>query len=158
MNKALHERLIAYMNRKNWWHVPPIDPGAYRKRGKFYSVSFAAAQFWGRPLNEPERVEISKPLVGDEKRIAKILGIPPQHDGMTLEQIAAHDARWRNAALKKGFDAIVLMAPMTFAKWKMTGKIPRSLELNVLEVTESGSGQNEGARTVRPKQQSLSRL
>jgi hypothetical protein len=134
MNKSPYEMLVAHVNRKNWWHVPPVDPAAYMKRGKFYSVSFAAAEFWGRPLNEPERVKISKPLIGDEKGIAKVLGIPPQHDGMTLEQIAEHDAKWRNAALKKGFDAIVLMSPKCFAEWKITGRIPRSLELNVLNV------------------------
>ena len=137
MNKALDERLIAYVNRKNWWHVLPVDPDAYRKRGKFYSASFAAAEFWGRPLDEPERVTIKKPLIGDEKHIAKVLGIPPQNEGMGLETIAEHDALWRNAALKKGFDAIVLMAPVTFAEWKKNGKIPRSLELNVLQVSGS---------------------
>ena len=142
MKNKFYLKLVAHVNRKNWWHVPPVAPDAYKKRGKFFSVSYAAAEFWGRPLNEPERVTVSKPLVGDEKRIAKVLGIPPQDDGMTLEQIAAHDARWRNAALKKGFDAIVLMAPMTFAKWKMTGKIPRSLELNILGVSDS-SGREE---------------
>src|SRR6266704_1811750 len=127
MNSAL-EKLIAHVNRKQWWHVPPVDPDAYKKRGKFFSVSFAAAEFWGRPLDEPERVTISKPLVGDEKGIAKVLGIPPQHDGMSLDQIAAHDARWRKAA----------------------GKIPRSLELNILEVSESQGGQNDSSRALRP--------
>jgi hypothetical protein len=138
MKKALCDRLVAHVNRKNWWHVPPVDPNAYNKRGKFFSVSFAAAEFWGRPLDEPERVAISKPLVGDEKRIAKVLSIPPQQDGMTLKQIATHDAKWRNAALKKGFDAIVLMSPKCFAEWKTTGKIPRSLELNILNVSTAG--------------------
>jgi len=138
MKKALYERLVAHVNRKQWWHVPPVDPDAYKKRGKFYSVSFAAAEFGGRPLDEPEKVTISKPLVGDEKRIASVLGIPPQRDGMTLEQIAKHDALWKNAALKKGFDAIVLMSPKCFAEWKSVGKIPRSIELNVLEVNVSG--------------------
>jgi hypothetical protein len=130
-------KLIAYVNRKRGWHIPPVDPDAYKKRGKFFSVSFAAAEFWGRPLDEPEKVTISQPLVGDEKTIAKVLGIPPQREGMTLKQIATHDAKWRNAELKKGFDAIVLMAPVTFAEWKKSGKIPRSLELNVLRVSES---------------------
>jgi hypothetical protein len=133
MRKEFYDKLVAYVNRKNWWHVPPVDPDAYKKRGKFYSVSFAAAEFWGRPLDEPERVAISKPLIGDEKRIAKTLGIPPQHDDMTLKQIAAHDAKWRNAAMKKGFDSIVLMAPKRFVRWKAVGKIPPSLELNVLD-------------------------
>jgi hypothetical protein len=137
MKKDSYERLIAHVNRKQWWHVPPVDPDAYKKRGKFYSVSFAAAEFWGRPLDEPERVTIKKPLIGDEKHIAKVLGIPPQYEGMGLEKIAEHDALWRNAALKKGFDAIVLMAPVTFAEWKKSGKISRSLELNVLQVNES---------------------
>jgi hypothetical protein len=138
MNKARHERLIAHLNRKNWWHVPPIDPGAYKKRGKFLASSYEAAEFYGRPLNEPHKVAISKPLVGDEKRIARVLRIPPQYEGMTLKEIAAHDAKWRNAALKKGFDAIVLMAPTTFSKWKMTGKIPRSIELNILKFSQTG--------------------
>ena len=151
MKKALYDKLVARVNRKNWWHVPPVDPDAYKKRGKFFSVSFAAAEFWGRPLDEPERVTISKPLVGDEKRIAKILGIPPQHDDMTLKQIAAHDAKWRNAALKKGFDAIVLMSPKCFAEWKTSGKIPRSLELNILNVTTNQQGgRNDSPRAIRP--------
>lgn len=133
MKSGLYERLVAHLNRKNWWHVPPVDTDAYKKRGKFFASSFEAAEFYGRPLDEPQKVLIAKPLVGDEKRIARVLGIPPQHEGMTLEQIAAHDARWRNAALRKGYDAIVLMAPKCFLEWKSNGKIPRSLELNVLK-------------------------
>ena len=117
MKKAFYERLVAHVNRKQWWHVPPVDPDAYNKRGKFYSVSFAAAEFWGRPLDDPERAKIAKPLVGDDETLARVLGIPPQHDGMSLKRIATHDAKWRNAALKKGFDAIVLMSPKCFGEW-----------------------------------------
>ncbi len=136
MNKSL-EKLIAHVNRKQWWHVPPVDPHAYKKRGKFFASSFAEAEFYGRPLDEPERVTIAQPVVGDEKTIAKALGVPPQHQGMTLEQIAAHDALWSNTALKKGFDSIVLMSPKHFRVWKRTGTIPRSIELNILKVNES---------------------
>ena len=140
MNKALYDKLVAHVNRKSWWHLPPMDPNAYAKRGKFLASTYAEAAFYGifgagKPLEQ--RATIAKPLVGDEKGIASVLGIPPQYDGMTLEQMAAHDAKWRNAALKKGFDAIVLMAPVAFAEWKKSGKIPRSLELNVLQVSES---------------------
>jgi hypothetical protein len=135
MSKSFQDKLVAHVNRKKWWHVPPAEPDAYAKRGKFLASSFADAEFYGRPLNEPEGVAISKPLVGDEKQIAKVLGIPPQRAGMSLKQIAAHDAKWRNAALKKGFDAILLMAPKCFTEWKATGKIPRSLELNILNVS-----------------------
>jgi hypothetical protein len=132
------EKMVKHVNRKKWWHVPPTDPNAYSKRGKFLASSFAEAEFWGRPLDEPENVTIAKPLVGDERAISKALGVPPQQGDMTLEQIAAHDAVWRNVALKKGFDSIVLMTTKGFSEFKATGKIPRSLELNILRVTDKG--------------------
>jgi hypothetical protein len=146
MSKVLYDKLIAYVNRKSWWHLPPMDPKAYAKRGKFLASTYDEAAFYGvfgagKPLEQ--RVTIAKPLVGDEKRIARILGIPPQYEGMSIEQMAAHDAKWRNAALKKGFDAILLMSPMCYTKWKTLGKIPRSLELNVLEVGGDSSRKTE---------------
>lgn len=126
------ERIVAHVNRKKWWHVPPQDPAAYKKRGKFLASSFNEAEFYGRPLDVPERVMIARPLVGDERTIARVLGIPPQREGMSLEEIAEHDARWKIAALAKGFDSIVLMSPTAFAKFKTDGTPPRSLELNIL--------------------------
>ncbi len=125
-------RIVAHVNRKKWWHVPPRDAAAHKKRGKFLASSFREAEFYGRPLDIPERVTIARPLVGDEPTIARVLGIPPQNQSMSLEQIAAHDAAWRKAALAKGFDSIVLMSPTAFAKFKCDGKPPRSLELNIL--------------------------
>jgi hypothetical protein len=53
---------------------------------------------------------------------------------MTLKQIAAHDALWRNAALKRAFDSILLMAPKRFVEFKTTGKIPHAVEFNLLRV------------------------
>ena len=132
MKTEPYQRIIAHVNRKLWWHVPPLDPDAYKKRGKFLASNFGEAEFYGRPLDEPQRVTVSRPLVGDEKRIAYVLGIPPQREGMTYKQIAAHDAKWRNVALTKGHDAILLMAPGSFREWRLTGKVPRSLELNIL--------------------------
>jgi hypothetical protein len=126
------KEIIAHVNRREWWHVPPHDPMAYRKRGKFFASSFRDAEFYGRPLDTPQHVVIGKPLVGDERAIAKVLGIPPQHEDMSLEEIAAHDVLWRNAALAKGFDSIVLMTPKAFVRLTTDGKLPRSLELNVL--------------------------
>lgn len=130
--KSVAEKIIAHVNRKAWWHVPPQDPMAYSKRGKFFASSFSEAEFYGRPLDEPQRVVIANPLVGDEQAIAKVLGVPPQHEGMSLEEITAHDVLWRNAALAKGFDAIVLVTPKAFARLTSDGKLPRSLELNLL--------------------------
>src|SRR5690242_5715983 len=71
-NSARYERLIAFVNRKNWWHVPPVDPDAYRKRGKFLASTFEEAEFYGRPLDEPQRVVVTKPLIGDEQRISRV--------------------------------------------------------------------------------------
>jgi hypothetical protein len=134
MKRTFYQRIIEHVNRKSWWHVPPQDASAYAKRGKFFASSFAQAEFYGRPLDEPQQVVIERPLVGDERAIARKLGIPAQREGMTLEEIARHDARWRKAALAKGFDSIVLMAPAAFISFKNTGKLPRSLELNLLHV------------------------
>jgi hypothetical protein len=134
VKKVPSRKLIDHINRKHWWHVPPVDPDAYMKRGMFFASSFGEAEFYGRPLNEPGKVAVSKPLVGDERTIARVLRIPLQHDGMTLAEIAAQDGRWRKAALKNGYDAILLMTPKGYAKWKTDGKLPRSLELNILTV------------------------
>ena len=125
--------LVAHVNRKKWWHVPPLDPAAYNKRGKFFASSFEEAEFYGRPLDIPQRVVIAKPLIGDEPAIARVLGIRQQREGMSIEDIAEHDALWRTAALAKGFDSIVLMTPKAFSVFKTSGKLPRSLELNVLQ-------------------------
>jgi len=54
----LMQRFIARINRKDWWHVPPRDPSAYKKRGQFFASSFREAEFWGRPLDEPQRVRV----------------------------------------------------------------------------------------------------
>src|ERR1035441_100482 len=60
------EKLIARINRKDWWHVPPSDPKAYQKRGMFLASTFREAEFWGRPLDTPIRVKVVKPIIGDE--------------------------------------------------------------------------------------------
>ena len=51
--------LIARINRKDWWHVPPSDPNAYEQRGMFLASTFREAEFWGRPLDTPIRRSIS---------------------------------------------------------------------------------------------------
>lgn len=87
---------------------------------------------------------ISKPLVGDEKRIAMVPGIPSPCEGVNLEQIAAHEEKWRNAAFRKGCDSIPLLSPKCYTEWKSIGKIPRSLELNILNVSVDGGDSLSG--------------
>ena len=53
---------------------------------------------------------------------------------MTLNKIALHDVAWRKAAVAKGYDSIVLMSKKGFVTLRVSGKIPRSIELNILDV------------------------
>jgi len=39
------EKLVKHFNRKDWWHVPPVDAEAYQKRGKFLASTSAEAEF-----------------------------------------------------------------------------------------------------------------
>jgi hypothetical protein len=135
LSVKLYQKVVAHINRKSWWHVTPVDPNAYKKRGKFLASSFAEAEFWGKPLREALRVNVAAPLVGDEATIErKLFGKRVSTEGMTIEQRFALDARMKNVAAAKGFDSILLMAPSTYARFKSTGKIPRSLELNIHQV------------------------
>jgi hypothetical protein len=147
MKKALYDRLVAHVNRKQWWHVPPVDPDAYKKRGKFLSSTYGRAEFWGRPLDEPQKVKVSRPLIGDEATIERTLfGRLVSDEDISVPERFALDAKMKKVALAKGYDAILLMSPMCFAEWKRTGKIPRSLELNILDVSVSGGSQQTGEK------------
>jgi hypothetical protein len=61
------------------------------------------------------------------------------------------DAKLKKAAEKKGYDAIVLLSPSGYAKLIAEGKIPLSIELNLLAgpeatVAESISGRGSLGR------------
>jgi hypothetical protein len=129
----LQEKVVRHINRKRWWHVPPRDPTAYRKRGQFLASSFAEAEFWGRPLNEAQRVKVARPLVGDEELIERnLFGRILSSGDITMEKRWALDARMKKEALRQGYDSIVLMSAKAFAAFKKHGKVPRRIELNVL--------------------------
>ena len=137
IKKEFLQRIISHINRKAWWHVPPLDPEAYQKRGKFLASSFAEAEFYGRPLDEPERPQVIKPLVGSERAVCRVLfgkfiHFPSDGDKDILKKRFTLDARIKNNALVQGYDSIVIMHPKRYTEFKRTGKIPRMLELNVL--------------------------
>jgi hypothetical protein len=136
MAKLLYiEKLVAHVNRKEWWHVPPRTRSAYSERGKFFASSFREAEFWGRPLDEPQRVAVSTPLAGDERTIEiKLFGRPTSHEDLSMEQRWRLDARMKDVALRKGYDSILLMTTKAFDEFKACGKLPRSMELNILRV------------------------
>lgn len=133
---SFFEKLVAHINRKDWWHVPPQDPAAYRKRGKFLASSFREAEFWGRPLDQPLRVIVKRPLVGDEDTIEKeLFGRRISRDDIGVEKRWNLDAKMKEAALAKGYDSILLMTGKAYAQFKSRGKLPRSMELNLLMST-----------------------
>src|SRR5580704_11326707 len=101
-----YKKLIAHVNRKDWWHVPPRDPSAYSKRGKFLASSFREAEFWGRPLDEPQRVTVAQPLVGDEGAIErKLFGRRVSSETISVKERWALDAKIKIAAQAKGYDS-----------------------------------------------------
>jgi hypothetical protein len=133
------DALIAKINRKDWWHVRPRDSRAYNERGKFYASTFREGEFWGRPLDTPERVTIQNPVIGDEPEVWRTLfGKPVKFPGTdhprVLEWRWKLDARMKTVALKNGYDSIVLMSALGFKEY-VAGKLPRSIELNVLNPT-----------------------
>lgn len=138
-------KLLALINRKDWWHVPPADPRVYSKRGLFLASTYREAEFWGRPLDRPIHVSIKKPLVGDEHSIEiELLGARSEYPGddhpKLLEWRWSLDEKLKKAAIAKGYDSIALLSPLGYTKFKTDGKLPRSIELNLLHGTALASG------------------
>jgi hypothetical protein len=135
METTNRDKLLARINRKDWWHVPPAYPKAYRQRGKFLASTFREAEFWGRPLDTPIRVRVANPIIGDEPTIeTELLGAPSVYPGddspKMLEWRWKLDAKLKKAALAKGYDSIVLMSHNAYTKFAMEGGMPLFLELN----------------------------
>jgi hypothetical protein len=129
----------------------PADPTAYKKRGKFFASSFHEAEFYGRPNDTPERVAVAKPFICDNHSIEKeLLGNIESYEGMSIDEIAKIDAKLRKEAMKKGFDSIVLLSETGLRYFTKTGKIPRSIELNMLEPT-TASGFPKPTRSSKRK-------
>lgn len=142
--------LIDAVNSKDWWHVPPVaGSGAYAKRGKFYASSFKDAEFYGRPLDEADRPQVKNPLVGTEGIIAEELGIPPQNENMSWEEIAAHDREWALAAKEHRYDSIITMSPKDWVTYLSKGKIPKHMELQHLAPFQVGIGK-ESIKSENP--------
>lgn len=139
-NEQTHDKLISHINKKSWWHVPP-EKGeeAYAHRGQFFSESYDRAEFYGRPLDDPQHPKIKNPLVGSEDAIEKELGISKGSETQKYKDIIKRDRAWALAARRKGYDSIALMSPKGWEEYQKTGKIPRSIELNTLEKLKSDS-------------------
>ena len=130
------EKLIQRINRKEWWHVTPADPKSYTNRGKFLSSTYREAEFYGRPNDMPERVTVRNPLIGDEATIERaLLGAPvvrSKDAADWMDEQFAIDAKLYKAGRAKGYDAIVVLSPTNFAKFVAEGRLPLSIELNLI--------------------------
>ena len=132
--------LISKINESYWWHVPPQDNSAYKKRGKFLASTYNQASFYGRPNSEPEKVSVQKPLWSDsEEDILKMLF--PDNYTEKLEVVVNAgkdyynqriklDAQMYQRAKELGYDAIVLLGS-TGLKELGSNRKPRSIELNL---------------------------
>lgn len=134
--------LIEKVNRSKWWHVKPKDKNAYKKRGKFLASTFRQAEFYGRPNNGFEQVEIKNPVFGFseleilkklfDNKIAKIEleKINVDDDNFYKNRITL-DSKIHNKAKELGFDSIILMTEQGKKSLK-NGRKPNSIELNLI--------------------------
>lgn len=140
--KELRKILIDKINSSYWWHVPPRNPEAYKKRGKFLASTYPQAEFYGRPNMEPEKVNIFNPIFGfSETELLRQL-FPKEYKNLILEDEDDYkpnwyyeriklDAKMYRQAKRKGFDAIVLLGS-TERKSLEQNRKPSAIELNLL--------------------------
>ncbi|MFA5858898.1 MAG: hypothetical protein WC955_07510 [Elusimicrobiota bacterium] len=140
MNTKNKNILIKKINQSIWWHVTPRDPDAYKKRGKFLASTYQQAEFYGRPNDIPEKVNITNPVYGtSETNILKIL-FPMNYKKLCLSDLDDRkdwykrritlDAKMYKKAQKMGYDAIVLLGSSA-NKYLMKNRKPHSIELNL---------------------------
>jgi hypothetical protein len=71
--------------------------------------------------------------VGDEGAIErKLFGRRLSSESISVKERWALDAKMKIAAEAKGYDSIVLITPKAFSALRRSGKLPRSIELNIL--------------------------
>lgn len=132
--------LIQKINNSAWWHVPPQNPTAYKKRGKFLASTYKQAEFYGRPNDESNEVRVRNPVYGfsEEEILIKLFGRSMvisllksvTDDENFYEARIALDAKIYQKARQLDYDAVVLMTPsgkMALQKRKK----PNSIELNL---------------------------
>jgi hypothetical protein len=65
---------------------------------------------------------------------ARKFGKRVSNEGISVEAPRALDAKMEKAALAEGYDSVVLMTPAAFSAFNRSGKLPRSMELNIFDV------------------------
>jgi hypothetical protein len=124
-------KLISYINSHSWWRTALPDEKAVKARGIFYASSFKDAEFYGRPIDTPFRVNVTNPLFSDEPRIMEFLGLSLPSPNISIKERFALDAKMMKLAALKGYDSIALTTPKAYEKYMVTNRIPGSIELQV---------------------------
>ena len=138
----MEKTLIKKINQSDWWHVPPTDPKAYEKRGKFLASTYLQAEFYGRPNIMPEKVKINNPLYGFSELEILIKLFGKKEAVRKLEILNSDTENWyttridtdsemHNKAKELGYDSIVLMADRGKLALE-NGRKPNSIELNLI--------------------------
>lgn len=153
-------KIAEYVNKKDWWRTAEPNEQAIKDRGLFYVSSFKEAEFYGRPQDIPSKVSIKNPLVGDEKTIMDKLGLKTPSQDISIEERFIIDKQVKDIASKQGYDSVVLMTSKGYKDFLATGKIPKSIELNVFSRPTEGGKVKEvpapkGKISILPKKDQL---
>jgi hypothetical protein len=90
--------------------------------------------------------------VGDDQVIKKkLIGRVKSDPKMSIQRRLALDAKLRHAALRKGFDSIVLLTPKSLETLRRNGTIPRTIELNVVNLGRLRHSAKGGSSSRRSK-------
>jgi hypothetical protein len=130
MNNA---KLVSYINSHKWWRTALPDRKAIKARGVFFASSYRDAEFYGRPIDIPFDVSVINPLFGDEPSIMRTLNLPLSSQNISVKDRFALDAKIMRIAIAMDYDSIVLTSPRGYENYNNTGKIPRSIELQVFK-------------------------
>ena len=133
MEKETKDKLVNHVNKHKWWRTSVPEEKEVSDRGMFFASSYRDAEFYGKPINEPFNVSISNPLVGDEQYIMAVLELDAPSQDISVKDRFALDAKIKNKASKMGYDSIVLMTTKGYERYRTTGAMPRSIELNVIK-------------------------
>jgi len=129
------DKLVKHINKKEWWRTEENQAGK-KERGQFLASSYKEAEFYGRPIDAPFKVNIQNPLIGDEKSIHETLEVEKPEEDISVPKRFALDKKLAKAAVEKGYDSIALMTSKDYQAYRSEGKIPRSIELNDLSDLE----------------------
>ena len=97
----------------------------------FYASSYKEAEFYGRPIDTPFKVNVKKPLFGDEAYIMRALSLQLPTQDIGIKERFALDAKMMRLATAKDYDSIALVTTKAYEMYLNTGVIPRSIELQI---------------------------